>query len=106
MTGQTYLCPEITGVVLEELVHNLPQNGSSAHTVLTPRQREALKARVCSRSDQEAAAMLGISVSTLRSHLAAIRTRLGVDSIAAVIADLVRGTLDEDGAGPDKSGGR
>lgn len=47
-------------------------------TPLTPAERRALQARYWTDTDAEAAAVLGISVHTLRAQLANARSRLGV----------------------------
>jgi DNA-binding CsgD family transcriptional regulator len=47
-------------------------------SALTPAERRALEARGQVDTDAEAARALGISVHTLRAHLANARSRLGV----------------------------
>ncbi len=90
VAGQTYLCPEITGVVLEELVHNLPQNGSSAHTVLTPRQREVLQLLAEGNNTKQIALRLHVSVSTVETHRRQIMDKLELFSLAELVKYAIR----------------
>lgn len=65
---------------------------------LTPRQAEVLRTWVaCDDSRKATAAVLGISPSTVRAHLAECRRRLGATSTtkAALIAQRL-GALDRD----------
>ena len=43
MTGQSYLSPRITDIVVKEYLYNLPKNESTVFTVLTVREREVLQ---------------------------------------------------------------
>lgn len=49
-------------------------------TRLSPAERRALRIRAQVDTDKEAAAVAGISVYTMRWHLARARSRLGVSS--------------------------
>ena len=57
-------------------------------TRLTPAEQRALAARAEADSDTQAAALLGISVHTLRVQLANVRSRLGVHSTGSAIRKL------------------
>lgn len=54
-------------------------------TQLTPAERRALEVRATTDTDAEAAAILGCSLHTLRSHLRNARSRLGVRSTQRAI---------------------
>lgn len=54
-------------------------------TALTPAERYALRVRDQVDTDAEAAERLGISIHTLRNHLANARSKLGVRSTRRAI---------------------
>ena len=54
---------------------------------LTPRQREVCRALARGRSNEQIAAELGISVSTVQNHLHAILKRLGLQRRGEVMAE-------------------
>ena len=57
---------------------------------LTPRQHELCRALATGRSNEQIAAELGISVSTVQNHLHAILKRLGLQRRGEVMAEYWR----------------
>jgi DNA-binding NarL/FixJ family response regulator len=72
----------------------LPAAVCAADRSVTPRQLAVLRAHVATGSYRCAAYQLGISYRTVRSHLVAVRLRLGVDTTEqAVYVLTARGVL-------------
>jgi DNA-binding CsgD family transcriptional regulator len=67
-----------------------PATNAPYGSPLTSREIQVLRARDNADTDEEAAAKLEISVHTLRSHLANVRSRLGVRTTHRAIRIAVR----------------
>jgi len=80
MAGQTYLSPDIAGVVAEVLAH--PEAGSSLLSGLTPVQRQVLQLLAEGLTTKQAALRLGRSVKTVEMHRRHVMEKLGVSGIA------------------------
>jgi two-component system response regulator NreC len=80
--NQTYLSPSIAGVVVKSYLHKLDENGSSAFSILTGRQRQVLQLLAEGKNTKEIANRLGLSVKTVETHRQRIMDRLDVHSIA------------------------
>jgi DNA-binding CsgD family transcriptional regulator len=57
---------------------------------LTPAQTRVLRELAAGRAAREAATALGLTLATVRSHIAAIRSRTGARSLNAVLAEVSR----------------
>ena len=67
-----------------------PATNAPYGSPLTTRELQALRARDNADTDEEAAQRLGISVHTMRCHLANARSRLGVRTTHRAIRIAVR----------------
>ncbi|MFI5908196.1 response regulator [Dactylosporangium sp. NPDC051541] len=76
MAGDTLISPQVTVRLLQRLSPE-PATGPGPGT-LTPREQEVARLVAKGRSNPEIAAALHLSVGTVKGHLAAIHTRLGL----------------------------
>ncbi len=88
--GQTYLCPTVTGIVVANYVRRRPGPESTAHTALTPREREVLQLLAEGKATKQVASRLGVSVKTLETHRSRIMEKLGIHSIAELTKYAIR----------------
>ena len=63
------------------------------HELLSPRAQQIFRLLVAGRSVSEVAAELNVSVSTVSTHVGAIKARLGVGSVAEIVAYASRAGL-------------
>ena len=85
--GERYVHSAVAGTMLDDSLRWLRKG-----EVLSPREREVLRLIAGGRTAVEASALLGISVHTVRRHVANLATKLGVRGRAA----LVRYALEHD----------
>ncbi|NLT22368.1 MAG: response regulator transcription factor [Syntrophorhabdus sp.] len=90
MTGQSYLSPRITDIVVKEYLHNLPRNESSAFTILTQREREVLQHLAEGKSTKQIASTLNLSVKTVETHRQQIMDKLQIRSVAELTKYAIR----------------
>ena len=88
--GEIFLCPSIAGVVLDEYVHQLSADDSSAASILTNREREVLQLLAEGKSTKQIAFGLGVSVKTIETHRQNMMRKLGVYSVAELTKYAVR----------------
>jgi two-component system, NarL family, response regulator LiaR len=83
--GAVYLDPQIARAVI---AHLQPPRFNTAQVTLSPRELEILNLLVEGRSNPEIAAMLYLSLSTVKAHIRSIMNKLAVDDRvqAAVVA--------------------
>jgi len=65
MEGRIYLSPDITGIVVEDYLKNVPDNDTSIRSLLTDRELEILQLVAEGKSRKEIAYLLGRSVKTV-----------------------------------------
>ena len=83
MQGQQYLTPLITKDVLDSVFKpSTGEQGISASTALTPRQREVLQLVAEGRGTKEIATILSVSVKTVEFHRSRIMQQLDIHSTA------------------------
>ena len=82
VADQIYLSPRITGIVIEDYVHNLPATDPSAFSTLSAREREVLQLLAEGKSTKEIASCLHISAKTVETHRRQTMRKLGIHSIA------------------------
>ena len=80
--SQTYLSPEIAGVMIEDYVTRFPSPSSSPSSILTSREREILQLVAEGWSTKKIAAHLYVSVKTVETHRRHIMKKLDIYSIA------------------------
>ncbi len=90
MTGDTYLSPRITGVVIEDYISRLAKGETSHSDVLTGREREVLQLLAEGKSTKQIAGQLHVSVKTIESNRRQIMNKLGIDSIAELTKYAIR----------------
>jgi len=90
MTGDTYLSPRITGIVIEDYISRLAKGETSHSDVLTGREREVLQLLAEGKSTKQIAGQLHVSVKTIESNRRQIMNKLGIDSIAELTKYAIR----------------
>jgi two-component system response regulator NreC len=90
MTGQSYLSPRITDIVVKEYLHNLPRNESTVFTILTQREREVLQHLAEGKSTKQIASTLNLSVKTVETHRQQIMDKLQIRSVAELTKYAIR----------------
>lgn len=81
-TGQIYLSNRVTGVVVDEFLHNRPGSGASAYNLLSPREREVLQLLAEGNTTKNIAAFLNVSTKTIETHRQQIMEKLNLHSVA------------------------
>ena len=80
--GQAYVSPEITGIMIRQLLNQGLTNVTSPFNVLTAREREVLQLVAEGKSAQQVANALNISKKTVDTHRRAIMNKLNMFSVA------------------------
>lgn len=88
VTGKTYVDPSIAGKVLDQVSSHLTQPATSITSKLTEREIEVLRLIARGLNNTDIADQLFLSDGTVRNHVSAILSKLGVSdrTQAAVIA--------------------
>ncbi len=94
--GKFYLSPAVVGVVLKDYLQRLPVSGSTAASVLSPKEREVLQLIVEGDSTKQIALKLGSSVKTVETHRKRLMDKLGIDSIAVLTKFALREGLTQE----------
>ena len=90
-TGKKYLSPEITGVVLGDILQGgSPGEVATATSQLSPREREVLQLIAEGWSTKQAASHLYVSVKTIETHRRQIMKKLDLHSIADLTKYAIR----------------
>jgi DNA-binding NarL/FixJ family response regulator len=90
MTRASYLSPAITDMVVREYVAQLPREGATAFSVLTPREREVLQLLAEGLPTKTIASRLGVSVKTAESYRQQIMEKLDLHSVAELTKYAIR----------------
>ncbi|MCP4657015.1 MAG: response regulator transcription factor [bacterium] len=90
IANQSYLSPEITGAVIDDVVRGMPVNGDSASLRLSNREREVLQLLAEGRSAREIAHRLHVSVKTVDTHRRHIMKKLNLHSVAELTKYAIR----------------
>jgi DNA-binding NarL/FixJ family response regulator len=83
-SGETYLSPEIAGVLVRHHVDEKADPKSGAYAKLTMREREVLQLIAEGHHTKDIADRLHISPKTVLAHRENLMRKTGVDSIAAL----------------------
>lgn len=88
---QTYLSPEITGVVIGDYLRQLSSRTQpSLYNVLTPREREVLQPLTEGKTTKQIAALLHVSAKTIETHRSQIMEKLDIHSVAELTKYAIR----------------
>ncbi len=90
MTGQVYLSPEISTVVVREYQRHVHSPTPSAHGILSDREREILKHLADGQTTKEIALSLNLSAKTIEAHRLNIMAKLKLNSIAELTKYAIR----------------
>ena len=89
--GKKYLSPEITGVVLGDILQGgSPGEVATATSQLSPREREVLQLIAEGWSTKQTASHLYVSVKTIETHRRQIMKKLDLHSIADLTKYAIR----------------
>jgi DNA-binding NarL/FixJ family response regulator len=81
-SGQIYLSHRVTGVVVDEYLHNRPASESTVYSLLTAREREVLQLLAEGNTTKSIAASLHVSTKTIETHRQQIMEKLNLRSVA------------------------
>lgn len=90
VSNQIYLSPRIAGIVTEGYVRHLSEADSSAHSILTAREREVLQLLTEGMSAKNIASHLRLSVKTVEGHRQKIMSKLNVHNVAELTKYAIR----------------
>ncbi|MBI3195835.1 MAG: response regulator transcription factor [Ignavibacteriae bacterium] len=90
LRGKVYLSPEITGVVVEDIVIHAQQSNEHKSVSLTAKAREVLQLLAEGNSGREIAEKLNLSIHTIDSHKKNIMDKLQMFSVAELTKYAVR----------------
>jgi DNA-binding NarL/FixJ family response regulator len=88
--GKTYLCPEVTGCLVDDYIRYAFKGKTSRPPALAPREREVLQLIAEGRALKEIASVLGVSRKTVENHKARIMEKLGTRSTAGLTKYAIR----------------
>lgn len=88
--GRVYLSQEITGVVVEDYVHQLTEGINVKTDLLTSREREVLQLIAEGHSTKEIADMLYLSRKTIETYRSRLKEKLKVGSVAELTKYAIR----------------
>lgn len=90
MNNQTYLSPDITGVVIQDYIRQLSAEETSAFGVLTAREREVLQLLAEGKTTKQIASLLYVSAKTVETHRSQIMEKLKIHSVAELTKFAIR----------------
>lgn len=90
MADQTYLSPEITGIVIGDYVRQLTGDPRSVFAFLTPREREVLQLLAEGKTTKQIAGLLHVSTKTVESHRSQMMEKLNIHSVAELTKFAIR----------------
>lgn len=88
--GDTYLSPDIAGMVVQAVRDKAPDDEDETSEILSVREREVLQMLAEGHSTQEVADHLSISAKTVSTHREHIMHKLGIHSIAGLTKYAIR----------------
>jgi len=84
MSGQIYLSPSITGVVVDDYMERISDEEASAFSGLTTRERKVLQLLTEGHSTKDVARRLHLSIKTIETHHQNIMTKLDIHTLAGL----------------------
>jgi DNA-binding NarL/FixJ family response regulator len=96
-SNKTFFTAKVAQIVLDGYLDKKPKKlePDSAHSRLTPRQREIVQLLAEGKSSKEVAVALGLSVKTAETHRANIMRRLDCHSVSELVRYAVRNNIIE-----------
>jgi DNA-binding NarL/FixJ family response regulator len=88
--GRTYLSPEVSERIVEDYVSLKSKDSSSAHVMLSNREREVLQGMAEGRSTKELACALHISTATVETHRRRLMMKLDLHTVAELTKYAIR----------------
>lgn len=89
-SGDVYLSPRVTGVVVDDYVNRVSRTGDSLLAALTSREREVLQLVAEGKSTKQIASDLYVSVKTVEANRRQVMEKLDLHSIAELTKYAVR----------------
>lgn len=83
--NRIYLSSKVSGVVVEGYINRLGEQGNSAYSVLTAREREVLQLIAEGKSTKQVAKELFVSAKTIEWHRSQLMKKLKVQSVAELV---------------------
>lgn len=93
MKGQTYLSPDVAGVVVADYTAHLAEHVGRATSPLTSREREVLQLLAEGRSTADIAERLHLSSKTVGTHREHVMKKLDIHSLAGLTKYAIRAGL-------------
>lgn len=90
LSGQTYLSPDIAGIVVHDYLNKLAMENQSAASILTKREREVLQLIAEGNKTKVIASRLNVSVKTVETHRRQIMEKLKIYSVAGLTKFAIR----------------
>ncbi|MFA5262631.1 MAG: response regulator transcription factor [Opitutaceae bacterium] len=90
MSGQVYLSPEISTVVVREYQRHVHSPTPSAHGILSDREQEILKHLADGQTTKQIALALNVSAKTIEAHRLNIMAKLKINSVAMLTKYAIR----------------
>jgi DNA-binding NarL/FixJ family response regulator len=92
--GKCFFSPAISSVLAEDYVRLMQERGlDDSYHLLTDREKEVLQLLAQGHSNKEAAALLGVGVSTVETHRANLMQKLALHNTADIVLYAVRKQL-------------
>ena len=89
--GKPFFSPGVTAVLVEDYIRRLQQRGlTDSYHLLTDREKEVLQLLAEGRSNQEAASLLNLGLSTVETHRANLMQKLNLHNTAEIVLYAVR----------------
>jgi two-component system response regulator NreC len=89
--GKRFFSPAVTALLVEDYVRQLQaRNLADSYHLLTERERQILQLLAEGRSNKEAAALLGLGVSTVETHRSNLMQKLNLHNTAEIVLYAVR----------------
>jgi DNA-binding NarL/FixJ family response regulator len=89
-SNKKYLSPDIAGVVIEDSLYGIQQEGETVSSLLSAREREVLQLIAEGWSTKQIAAHLYVSVKTVETHRRQIMKKLDLHNIAELTKYAIR----------------
>ena len=90
LSGQVYLCPEVSTLVVREYQKHVHTPLPAEHGTLSEREREILRHIADGQTTKEIALTLNVSSKTIEAHRLNIMAKLKINSVASLTKYAIR----------------